>query len=507
MHRLPIGQLVGLGFGLILFLALLIGLGGRIAYDISRRQSEITQTRGNLTSLTMNLKIQVIQRTDALRRYLDSGNGNYLALYQSHTRDYDSVYQQATALLRTLDEAETLQQVAVAEASFTGKAQEVLRLYDSGFPSAARFLWASEGIATQDNLIGAIDTWDQVQSSVGEQVINQARQTEDLAILLVSVFGGLALLTGVAASLLITRSIVTPISQLVKTVDRLSSDLTTRVDPVGPREVAFLGEAINAMAASLLISGQEIQQHKERLERELELASRIQASFLPTELPDFPGLELAVFWQSARELGGDFYTCLELDGGLRAIAIGDVNGKGAPAAMAGALAVGLLGAYAPAHASPETLLGAMNKELYARFSSNRMNVACCYAILNRASLRMTVGNAGCIYPYLWRCGKVTEIEVSGLPLGAWAGFKYTSQSVLLSAGDLVIFSSDGLVEARNEQGELFGFERLEAELRTLPTKIDAKATVNRLIDAVLTFTGNVELQDDLTLLVARVIGR
>lgn len=503
-YALPIGQLVGMGFGLVLFLALLIGLGGRAAYDISKRQNEVIQTRGALTGLTLELKIQVIQRTDALRRYLDSDNGIFLALYQQYTSSYVEVFDQATNLLRTVGEAQALQQVAAAEANFSAKVQEVLRLYNGGFPSAARFLWASEGVAAQDRLIAAIETWDHVQGSVGDQVISQAYQTERIAIIAVSVFAGLALLAGIAASWWVTRTIANPISRLVKTLEEISSDLTTRVKPTGPREVAFLGEAINAMAAHLLNSRQELQQHKDRLQRELELASRIQASFLPQILPQFPGLELAVFWQSARELGGDFYACLELENGRRALAIGDVNGKGAPAAMAGALAVGLLEAYAPMHADPEALLAEMNRELHARFSYNRMNVACCYATLNGASLRMTVANAGCVYPYLWRCHKVSEIDVAGMPLGAWAGYKYTSLSVPLYPGDLLIFTSDGLVEARNRQGALFGFDRLENELRQLPPACDAQTVIHRLKGALFAFTDGVELHDDVTMLVMRV---
>ena len=503
-RTLPIGQLVGVGFSLVLLMALLIGLGGRFAYDISKRQNEVIQTRGVLTGLTLDLKIQVIQRTDALRRYLDSDNGNFLALYQQYTASYAEVFDQAATLLRTVGEAQALQQVAVADANFSAKVQEVLRLYNGGFPSAARFLWASEGLAAQDNLIAAIETWDQVQGSVGDQVISQAYQTERIAIIAASVLAGLALLAGIVASWWVTRTIANPISRLVKTVEEIGSDLTTRVEPSGPQEVAFLGEAINAMAANLLISRQELQHHKDRLERELELASRIQASFLPQVLPQFPGLELAVFWQSARELGGDFYACLDLENGKHAIAIGDVNGKGAPAAMAGALAVGLLEAYAPVHTHPETLLAEMNRELHARFSFNRMNVACCYATLNGASFRMTVANAGCVYPYLWRCHKVSEIDVSGMPLGAWAGYKYTSLSVPLHSGDLLIFTSDGLVEARNRQGALFGFDRLENELRQLPPAVDAQTVVDRLRASLFAFTEGLELHDDVTMLVMRV---
>ncbi len=501
-----IGQVVGLGFGLILFLALLIGLGGRIAYDISTRQGEVIQTRGELQSLTLQLKILTVQRTDALGRYLETENSRFLLTYQLHKSDYITVYTKVASLLRTPEEAQALQSVVRSEAVYNNKAEEVLRLYRGGFPGTAQFLWAGEGLVAQDNLLEAIEAWDRVQNRVSVQTIDQARQTETLAVYTASVFIVLALLMGIAASMLITRSITQPISKLVQAVTWIGKDLTSRVEPAGPKEIAFLGDTINLMAAHLLASRQEIQQHKDRLERELTLASRIQASFMPAISAQLPGLDLAVFWQSARELGGDFYTCLQLVDGQRGLAVGDVNGKGAPAAMAGALAVGLLEANAPAHTRPETLLTELNKELYDRFSTNRMNVACCYAIMDMTARRMVVANAGCVYPYLRRGSKVSEIGVTGMPLGAWHGFRYTACSLPLSPGDLLLFSSDGLVEARNKSGELFGFDRLEAELGNLPMDVDAQTAVHRLAQSALNFIGHAELQDDMTLIVVRVTG-
>jgi sigma-B regulation protein RsbU (phosphoserine phosphatase) len=203
-------------------------------------------------------------------------------------------------------------------------------------------------------------------------------------------------------------------------------------------------------------------------------------------------------------MGGDFYTYIELHNGQRGIVVGDVSGKGAPAAMAGALAVGLIEAYASTHLKPESLLAQLNKDLHARFISNYINVACCYAILDTTACRLTLGNAGCVYPYLRRGAELSEIEVSGFPLGMWPDFHYTSRSLLLNRGDLLMFSSDGLVEAKNEQGDLFGFDRLQTELQSLPAGIDAQSAVDQLVSSVMTFTGQADLHDDLTILVVRV---
>jgi sigma-B regulation protein RsbU (phosphoserine phosphatase) len=174
--------------------------------------------------------------------------------------------------------------------------------------------------------------------------------------------------------------------------------------------------------------------------------------------------------------------------------------------MAGALSVGLLEAYAPAHAQPEGLLIRLNDDLYTRFHTQRMNVACCYLIADEASTHLTVANAGLIYPYLRRDNTLLEIQVSGMPLGAWPHFIYKAKSLSLCPGDLLFLSSDGLVEAKDAKGNLFGFDRFQAELSRVPANTDPRTALDQLIGAVQTFTGDIELHDDLTLLVGRFVG-
>jgi serine phosphatase RsbU (regulator of sigma subunit)/CHASE3 domain sensor protein len=504
-RALKIGQVVGLGFGLTLFLASFIGLLGRLAYDISRWQRETIQIRGDVERLALQLEILSIQRTEALRRYLDTADATWLSTYQTRQSDYDHTYSRLANLLNTPKEKAALQDVVVAGTAFNDKAQEILHLYDNEFQASARFLWMTEGVLAQNNLIQTIEKLRLVQGETSTAIINQALQNEIWAIAAVSFFVPLMLLGGIVAGLLIARSITKPISNLVKGITLLGADLNVRVEPSGPQEIAFLGETINGMAANLLKSSQSLQAYKDRLEQELKLASQIQASFLPSVLPQSSRLELAVFWKSAREVGGDFYTYVNLGDGRQGIAVGDVSGKGAPAAMAGALTEGLLEAYAPMYAKPEALLTELNKDLSTRLAPNHMNVACCYAIIDESLSCLTVANAGCIYPYLRRDNTLHEIAVGGMPLGAWANFDYSSLSIPLQPGDLIIFSTDGLVEARNEQKELLGFERFRTELRNLPSNIHAQKVVDQLVDVAMNFTDQEDLNDDITILVARIL--
>jgi serine phosphatase RsbU (regulator of sigma subunit)/CHASE3 domain sensor protein len=506
LRSLRIGQLVGTGLNLILLLALLIALGLISAYVISKQQSEVVQNRAMVESLTQELEILSTQRSDFMRRYLESGDEKYIVNFQSHEIAFEANVHKIGTLLSTPEEQQSLQSLATAENALDDKAQETLRLY-KGFPGAARLLWASEGNNAHDKLVLALEELRQVQGDASAQLVSQARRIEQWALTGAIVFVVLALIGGLGASLIITRIIAQPITELVQTVTTLGSDLTVRSQVKGPREIAFLGDAVNDMAAHLLTSRQALQQHNERLATELTLASQMQASFLPASLPPLPGWELAVSWQSAREMGGDFYTYINLGQGQRGLALGDVNGKGASAAMAGALTVGLLEAYAPSHGRPESLLAQLNDDLYVRFRSNRMNVACCYLIMHDNSLQLSVANAGCVFPYLRRGDNVIEVQVGGMPLGAWPHFNYVPESLAIYPGDLLVLSSDGLVEAKNQRDELYGFDRLAAELRNLPATVDAQTALNQLLRSVRGFIGNTELHDDMTILVARFVGR
>lgn len=504
IYTLRVGQVVGLGFVVVLILALLIGLIGRVAYDISKWQNDLTQRRSEVDQLTLELQLLAVRRTEALRNFLDTDNKDYLNTYRTYRTDYRTINQQLAALLSTPEERQALQNVNKAHTRLDDKAVEVVRLYLEGFPAAAGFLWTKEGLILQNNLIETIDELRFVQGSTTSEIVDQAQQTETWVVWVISLFILILLIGGVTASYLITQSITQPISHLVKTTAAIGSDLSVRVDPTGPQEIAFLGSTINDMATNLATSNQALQYHKDLLQQEMDLASHIQESFLPVKLPTTPKSEIALFRQSARELGGDFYLRVELGEHRWGLIVGDVSGKGASAAMAGAVTLGLLEAYAPAHATPETLLNRLNNKLCKHLHENHMNVACCYAIFDDQASTMTVANAGLIPPYLRRREKLHELEVYGMPLGAWPDFAYEPQTLTLGANDMVFFCSDGLIEAQNEQNKLFGFERVAEELMSLPTDTSAQGVIDHLLAVVEAFTEGLAFHDDITLIAVRI---
>ncbi|GAB4427385.1 MAG: hypothetical protein Kow0031_07390 [Anaerolineae bacterium] len=503
LKSLRISQLVAINVGLVLIVALLIGAVGRVAYNISKQQNEVIQTRNQVDRLTQQLQILTIERVDILRRVLETENVRLRLLYQSKQSQYVSAYTELATLLRNPAEAAALRDVLTAEDEFNRVVQETFALYNSGQADAARDLWDSQGLALQNEVTTLSNQWSQVQNQNNQQIIRQARETENLTVNATGLLVVLLLIAGIVASVVITRSITRPIRRLVAETRQIDADLSHRVTPEGPQEIAFLGQSINTMAGRLVEARVSIEEHKNRLENELISASQTQAGFLPPA-DNLPGnLDIAFGWHPARELGGNFYTCLNLESGQLAVTLCDVVGKGAPAAMTGSLMLGILESNIPHRQQPAQLLTEVNRHLCRRFKGDSVVVSACHLLLNPASGEVTVANAGCMYPLLRQRQQFSEIEVGGLPLGLWPDFDYPAVTVTLNSNDILILSSDGLVEARSEAGEMFGFEQLQHVLNGIPAAASAQQVVDTLMAALWQHQGHADLWDDVTLVVIR----
>ena len=199
---------------------------------------------------------------------------------------------------------------------------------------------------------------------------------------------------------------------------------------------------------------------RERVEQELAVARRIQQALLPKDLPKLGGWEVARFYQPAREVGGDFYDFLYLDDGGVGLVAGDVSGKGIPAAVLMANTQSVLRAVAQRGGiTPGQVLEEANEVLFTYIPPN-MFVTCFYAVLDPTEGRLRYANAGHNLPCGWHEGTASELRARGMPLGLMPGMDYEEKETTLAPGDGVLFYSDGLVEAHNPQGEMFGFPRL-----------------------------------------------
>ena len=241
---------------------------------------------------------------------------------------------------------------------------------------------------------------------------------------------------------------------------------------------------------------------RERVEQDLRVARSIQQASLPKEVPELEGWQIAPYYQPAREVGGDFYDLFELEEGRVGVVVGDATGKGMPAALVVSAASSMLRAVAQAFhsSSPGEVLSRVNETLVARIPPN-MFVTCFYAILDPHSGSLRYANAGHTLPCCKRHDEdqADELRVRGMPLGLMPGMLYEEKQTILVPGDGVLLCTDGLVEAHNPQGEMFGTPRLRGFLSERSEGGNGLSAA--LMEELESFTGEGwEQEDDITIL-------
>ena len=211
---------------------------------------------------------------------------------------------------------------------------------------------------------------------------------------------------------------------------------------------------------------EEVRANEARLEKELRFAKRVQAALLPSQLPKrLKGVEVAAAFASARELGGDFHDFLVPESNSLIVALGDVSGKGVPAALYSVYAAELVRGrtyrrrYLPERSSPASVLMSINTILHER-QLEEYYCTLCYALFDLKRRTITLANSGVPYPIRATADGCAQIELPGVPLGSFNGTTYDEVSLPLNAGDMFVFCSDGVYEAMTETGEEFGAARL-----------------------------------------------
>jgi serine phosphatase RsbU (regulator of sigma subunit) len=241
---------------------------------------------------------------------------------------------------------------------------------------------------------------------------------------------------------------------------------------------------------------------RQSIAQELRVARSIQEASLPKEVPTLEGWEISPRYQPAREVGGDFYDFHFLSEGRLGVVVGDATGKGVPAALVMATTCGMLQVTAGAldSSSPGEVLEQVNETLFARIPKN-MFVTCFYAILDPKSGTLRYANAGHDLPYLHREGNAEELRARGMPLGLMPAMGYEEKEIVLNSGEAALLYSDGLVEAHDPKGEMFGFPRLRA---LIAERGEESFLEDSLLEELYTFVGEGwEQEDDITLLTLR----
>ena len=248
--------------------------------------------------------------------------------------------------------------------------------------------------------------------------------------------------------------------------------------------------------AQLVVEQQQEAAERERIAQELRVARIIQQTMLPEEVPHLEGWHVAAYYRPAREVGGDFYDFIHFPDGRVGFIVADVTDKGVPAAMVMATTRSILRAAAERLEDPGAVLERTNEVLHSEIPP-RMFVTCFYALLDPATGYLRYANAGHDVPYRYTHEGVVELRARGMPLGLMPGMAYEEKESTLQPGEYVLLYSDGLVEAHNAQGEMFGFPRLQ---RLLAPHDDGSSLTDYLLDRLAAFTGaGWEQEDDVTL--------
>jgi len=246
-----------------------------------------------------------------------------------------------------------------------------------------------------------------------------------------------------------------------------------------------------------------------RLEKEVRFAQRVQLALLPRELPKrLKGVDVAWQFHAARELGGDVYDFLSPDPNSLVVAVGDVSGKGVPAALYSAFVGELVrgrafrSRLAPERSGPADVLASMNRILHER-QLEEYYCTLCYALFDLKRRKVTLSNSGLPFPILSSRGTSAQIQMPGVPLGSFAASSYDETVVDLHADDVLVFCSDGVFEAWNKEGDEFGATRL-LEVVDQSRHKTAKEIVTAIVDQVAKFRGDAPQTDDQTAVVVKI---
>lgn len=378
-----------------------------------------------------------------------------------------------------------------------------------------------------------ISEWDHPGSANGGLLVVRSRvsavlgtvfnRTADLVqgTLMISLIIGLIVffiveIVSVVIGISMTRTITGAVHRLYEGTQKVTEgDFSHRIEVTGKDQLADLSRSFNSMTENiqrLLVVAKE----KERLQSEIEIAREVQGQLYPRVAPQTRHLRLAAICQPARMVSGDYYDYEIIRDSQIALAIGDVAGKGISAALLMATlqsslrtqlqnwlevaAVAGSAAVAPP-VSTSQLVGRLNNQLYA-YTSPEKYATFCLGVYDEKSSTLTYTNAGHLPPLLVRDGVAQRLDVNGTVVGAFPFSKYDESRVDLKPDDLLVCFTDGVTEPENEYGEMFGEERL-VDLVEKNAHRTGEQIIELVLSSVHQWTASEELQDDMTILLAR----
>jgi sigma-B regulation protein RsbU (phosphoserine phosphatase) len=306
----------------------------------------------------------------------------------------------------------------------------------------------------------------------------------------------------------LSRTITGAVHELYEGTQRVKEgDFTYRIPVRGNDQLAELTGSFNTMTQNLgrLIV---VAKEKERLESELAIAREVQQQLFPKDVPYTKSLELKGVCSPARMVSGDYYDFMPISEHALAFAIGDVAGKGISAALLMATIqssmraqLGSNNGSGPKQLSTAKLVATLNRQLYANTTPEKY-ATFYFALYDEGTHSLTYTNAGHLSPMLVRGGDVQTLDSTGTVVGAFPIARYDERTVPLEHGDILVAYTDGIVEPENAYGEMFGEDRLK-DLVLKYANVDSSEIIAHTMESVVQWTGSSELQDDMTMVVAR----
>jgi len=278
------------------------------------------------------------------------------------------------------------------------------------------------------------------------------------------------------------------------------SELDYRIPVESRDELGEVSYSFNLMAEDISRMLAEIRE-KERMQRDLDIARTIQIGLLPSGQPNIDGWEIAARSEFAQEVGGDFYDFIPMPDNRLVLTLGDVSGKGIPAAMLMANVQATVRALCSMYSEPRTIVTKLNEEL-VRTTAAELFVTLFFALLDCKTGEIHYVNAGHDHPYFWQNKQISELETGGPVIGAFAGLNYNVGTVKMSVSDRILIYSDGITEAGGRTEEVFGNARLsEVFLNSIDST--AETALEHLFDQVEQFGEGVPPGDDRTVICIR----
>jgi sigma-B regulation protein RsbU (phosphoserine phosphatase) len=373
------------------------------------------------------------------------------------------------------------------------------------FATIPAFDWNTPG-RTSDLTLAVLTRVSAVLSTVFNRKTDVAQ--EFLEVILVAglvVFALVEIICGLIG-ITMTRNITGAVHHLYEGTHRImQGDFSHRIEVRGKDQLAELAVSFNRMTENLahLLT---VAKEKERLQSEIEIAREVQNQLYPRVAPRTKSLRLTAVCRPARIVSGDYYDYECIRETHVALAIGDVAGKGISAALLMAtlqssLRTQLNNGRGEEPLSAARLVSQLNRYLYANTSPEKFSTLC-LGLYDEADGSFLYTNGGNVQPALVRGSMVQRLDVNGTVVGAFPFAEYGESRIALKPGDLLVFFTDGVTEPENEYGEMFGEERF-LDLVVRSAHLGEEEIIRAVIESVRAWTGSEELQDDMTLLLAR----